>query len=373
MKKKTILFFEDSSKIIFGGGQELSLLILKALKPHYNIHLFDYAEKSIFLTDASSMGFQHTKLRGYGKVVHHHKQTLSAGFIELILFPLFLIINIYQIRKYIKQNSPSGKTPVLFAATNKTAILTILISIFMQSKTLFYAYTVYNPHRLISKLLFIFLKKCDLIFSLSETVKKSLPVTTQLLPGAVEMQKNTKIHQKAISPNKKIVVATFANLQKWKGIKYFIKSFSLLQNSKICEYRIYGDGPEKEHLAKLAGGTPEIQIKGFSVFKNIHHEIDIIILPSIKPEAFGMNIIKAMQYGIPIIATNIGAHTELIQNEINGLLVPPSSPQAIATKIDMLIDNKKLYKQISKNSISKSVEYSFTQFAETIRKQLEEL
>ena len=83
-----------------------------------------------------------------------------------------------------------------------------------------------------------------------------------------------------------------------------------------------------------------------------------------------MNIIKAMQYGIPIIATNIGAHTELINDGINGLLIPPSSPEAIAAKIDMLIDNKKLYKQISKNSINKSAEYDFTQFSEKILKTL---
>ena len=381
MKKETILFFEDSSKIIFGGGQELSLLILKSLAESYHIQLFDYAKESLFLSKTAEMGFRHIKLKGYGKVVHHQRQSLSAGALELLLFPFFLTMNCLQIIKYIRLNIPRGTAPLLFANTNKTAILVIIISMFVKCRTVFYAHTVYDSARPITRLFFKLLRKCSMLLTVSETVSDSIPLPCFILSGAVETGLGGHITPRSLSPGEKTVIATFANLQKWKGIDIFIKSFEMLENSNACEFRIYGEGPEKEALVKLAerisGQSPSscnnITFQGFIDFERVAEDVDIVVLPSLKPEAFGMNIIKAMKYGIPVIAADNGSHGRIITDHIDGLLVPVASPEAIAENIDMLINDKKLYRQISENSLKEVDKYTFSRFSETLIDKLEQL
>ena len=59
---------------------------------------------------------------------------------------------------------------------------------------------------------------------------------------------------------------------------------------------------------------------------DIYRNIDLLIVPSIEPEAFSLVILEAMSHGIPVIATNIGAHIELIENNKTGCLVDIRSP-----------------------------------------------
>ena len=49
-----------------------------------------------------------------------------------------------------------------------------------------------------------------------------------------------------------------------------------------------------------------------------------------------------MSMGVPVIATDVGGNRELVQHEKTGLLVPPGSPQAMASAIQRLLTDKTL-------------------------------
>jgi glycosyltransferase involved in cell wall biosynthesis len=62
-----------------------------------------------------------------------------------------------------------------------------------------------------------------------------------------------------------------------------------------------------------------------------HYEwAHIVIMPSIKPESFGLVILEAMHYHCAIIASRIGALPELVQDQENGFLVQPNNPHELA-------------------------------------------
>jgi glycosyltransferase involved in cell wall biosynthesis len=65
---------------------------------------------------------------------------------------------------------------------------------------------------------------------------------------------------------------------------------------------------------------------------------DIFVLPSLN-EGMGRVLVEAMAAGKPIVASNVGGIPDLVQDNINGLLVPPGDAKALAAGIRQLIDN----------------------------------
>jgi glycosyltransferase involved in cell wall biosynthesis len=68
---------------------------------------------------------------------------------------------------------------------------------------------------------------------------------------------------------------------------------------------------------------------------------DIFVLPS-RGECYGHVIVEAMACGLPVISTSVGAVQELVCDGLNGFLVPPESPPALAAAIRRLVMNPDL-------------------------------
>jgi glycosyltransferase involved in cell wall biosynthesis len=67
--------------------------------------------------------------------------------------------------------------------------------------------------------------------------------------------------------------------------------------------------------------------------------LDVLVLPSHK-ETFGMVVIEAMSYGIPIVATNAGGVPEIVVDGVTGLLIPPNNPMALADAISEILSDR---------------------------------
>src|SRR5687767_8852427 len=62
----------------------------------------------------------------------------------------------------------------------------------------------------------------------------------------------------------------------------------------------------------------------------------MLVLPSLE-EGFGMTVVEAMQAGVPVVASARGALPEVVGDA--GLIVDPTSAEAIATAIERLLDS----------------------------------
>jgi len=72
---------------------------------------------------------------------------------------------------------------------------------------------------------------------------------------------------------------------------------------------------------------------------------DIAVLPS-KAEGFSNALLEYMAAGLPTIATDVGGNPEVIENGVNGLLVKPGDPSALADAISSLLENPHLASQL---------------------------
>ena len=150
-----------------------------------------------------------------------------------------------------------------------------------------------------------------------------------------------------------LTIGIIANFYPTKGLQYLIEAFKILEtyNLKPNTYNLIliGDGPERENLESriknlelsnkiiLAGRIPDAYkyLKAFDVF----------VLPSVK-EGFPWALLEAMSARLPVIATAVGANPEIIENEKNGLIVPPANSHALAGAINRLVASEHLRREL---------------------------
>jgi len=156
---------------------------------------------------------------------------------------------------------------------------------------------------------------------------------------------SNKIPQHEIQ-NTKYIIGTVANFYRTKGINYLIQAISLLEaKHKPLDVKciVIGDGKQRPELEKLIK-KHNLKNKVFLVGRipdayQYLKAFDVFILPSLK-EGFPWIILEAMAAEIPIIATNVGALPEIIENGKQGILVKPKNSQILAEKIFWLLNNE---------------------------------
>ena len=81
-------------------------------------------------------------------------------------------------------------------------------------------------------------------------------------------------------------------------------------------------------------------------------ESDIFVFPSLY-EPYGIVVQEAMSFQLPIIASNVGGIPEQIRNGVEGFLVPPGDPDALALALQELIDNPDLRISMGKSGLKR--------------------
>lgn len=112
---------------------------------------------------------------------------------------------------------------------------------------------------------------------------------------------------------------------------------------------VVGDGPDRQDLHQRAqnrGLSDHIVWLGHrapeEVFQ-LYGVMDAVAVPSLF-EGFGLTAAEAMAAGKPVVASDVGGLTELVENGATGILVPPGDSHALALAIiDLLTDHSKRY------------------------------
>ena len=75
-------------------------------------------------------------------------------------------------------------------------------------------------------------------------------------------------------------------------------------------------------------------------------EHDLFVLPTLPGEGVPRVLLEAMASGLPIVVSDVAGVPTLVRDEVNGLLVPPAEPGAIAEAVDRLIRDGELRRRL---------------------------
>jgi glycosyltransferase involved in cell wall biosynthesis len=176
------------------------------------------------------------------------------------------------------------------------------------------------------------------------------------------------------------VVGIIGRLDWWKGHEYFLEAVAKA-NQQISNLKGMIIGGLEKKVAKdqnrLYYQKLKTLIKSFNlndkiIFTGYRDDIprlmaslDVVVHASSVPEPFGLVVIEGMAVGKPVVATAAGGVLEIIENNVNGVLVPCRDSDAMAREISRLISKPDMAMQMGKAAQKRVVEKF------TIQKQVE--
>jgi len=177
----------------------------------------------------------------------------------------------------------------------------------------------------------------------------------------------------------KIKLLYAGKLIKRKGINILLKSILLLNQKKRVknkfELTIVGDGYMKNELSKFISLNRLDNVK-IIAFKNekdlakIYKKTDIFIMPSYY-EPWGLTVNEALASQNAVICSNkVGSSFDLVKNEFNGYKFKEKNYKDLASKMYILISNRKKLQKFKNNGLKIISKWSFRECYEGINKAI---
>jgi glycosyltransferase involved in cell wall biosynthesis len=176
-------------------------------------------------------------------------------------------------------------------------------------------------------------------------------------------------------------ILTVGYLIERKGFKYLIKSIKeVLKEHNNVRLKIVGSGPLEKKIKKL---IKELKLeKNIEIIQNVsddkllelYNSSDLFVLPSIvdsqgNTEGLGVVLLEAMACKLPVIGSNIGGITDIIQDHRTGLLVHQKDIFDLSKAITCLIKDINLRKKLAINGYNHvRVNFSWEKIAESYLK-----
>jgi glycosyltransferase involved in cell wall biosynthesis len=113
---------------------------------------------------------------------------------------------------------------------------------------------------------------------------------------------------------------------------------------------VIGDGPERaalESRARESGHGWSVRFLGLRPdARSLLPALDLVVVPSIDREGFGLTALEAMDAALPVVASRVGGLPEIIDDGVSGLLVQPSDPDALAVAIASILERVDLGRRL---------------------------
>ena len=182
----------------------------------------------------------------------------------------------------------------------------------------------------------------------------------RVIPNGVEASRFNNGHQPQLIPTgvseDRKTILYVGRIVREKGIFTLLDAFEKLRKrGKDVSLVLVGEGPLKEDLAKEVLRrklNDRVKLAGFVDEKklvSLYNSSDVFVLPS-HYEPFGMVALEAMASRIPVVVSDVGGLSEIVEDGITGVKVPASDPNALAEGILRVLEDRELSEQLKENA-----------------------
>lgn len=299
--------------------------------------------------------------------------------------PLKDILAIIRLRRLLKELHPSlvhihGNKTALIGRISARKIAPVIVTVhnFLDESQKRFWFIVRAFER-------FFCKWSDKIICVSDALRKNLirvyriPASKiELIQNGIDIELWNNVSDKADSlerlklPEGLRYLGMVGRMVEFKGHEYAIQAMpEIIDFDPYARLVIVGNGPNKKKLTELVDSLG-IKDKVFFLghiswdMREVYPAFDIFLFPSIN-EPFGIAVLEAMVCRLPIIATDSGGVSEILEDERTALLVKPQNSADIAKKYRQLETDPALKKKIARNAQEKVFdEYSIDTMVDKI-------
>jgi colanic acid/amylovoran biosynthesis glycosyltransferase len=139
-----------------------------------------------------------------------------------------------------------------------------------------------------------------------------------------------------------------------KGLPILLESLAILQQvHPDILLTVVGDGPDRQQLEqttaqlKLNRNVKFVGYKSQVEVREYLQKTDVFVMSSFA-EGIPVVLMEAMAAGVPVVATQIAGISELVEDSVNGYLIPPADPTSLAGCVDKLLSDYQLRARFGK-------------------------
>lgn len=157
-----------------------------------------------------------------------------------------------------------------------------------------------------------------------------------------------------------------------KGLKHLLLAFPMVVR-QIAEAKliVVGGGPLKLYYERFI--DPSVRDKVFfeghvspDDLPLYYASCDLFCSPATCAESFGIILLEAMSSGKPIVASDIDGYRQVIEDGVDGILVRPEDPEALANSIVRVLRSPELRARLARDGRKKAELYSWEKVTKTI-------
>jgi phosphatidylinositol alpha-mannosyltransferase len=166
--------------------------------------------------------------------------------------------------------------------------------------------------------------------------------------------------------------------EKRKGLKYLVRAFVGVQR-ELPDTRLIVVGAgnfdryeRAVHHAHLQNVRFRANVP-FAELPRYHHSSHVFCAPNTGFESQGIVLLEAMAAGMPIVASNIDGFAGVVTHGVEGLLVRPEDPQALADALVELLRDRERSRAMGARGRQRSHFYSWDRVAQQVLSYYERL
>ncbi|HEX9717164.1 MAG TPA: glycosyltransferase family 4 protein [Actinomycetota bacterium] len=184
----------------------------------------------------------------------------------------------------------------------------------------------------------------------------------RIVPNGADVARFAEAAPSDLGPGSKLLFV--GRLHERKGFPTAVEAFRLLAVSRPdLRLVVAGDGEDRDAVelldpalrarVVLLGSVPHDHLPPY------HAACDVFLAPSVGGESFGIVLVESMAAGLPVVASRIPGYDEVLTDGVEGFLVPPRDPAAVAAAAAAVLDDPGLARKMGEAGRERSRRYDW--------------
>jgi phosphatidyl-myo-inositol alpha-mannosyltransferase len=184
----------------------------------------------------------------------------------------------------------------------------------------------------------------------------------RVIPNGIDVDRWASARPADLGPGAKALFV--GRLDARKGFPVAVAAFERLARTREdLRLVVVGDGPEREAVDALPlllrarvmmlGPVPNADLPP------IHAACDVYLGASTGGESFGIVLVEAMAAGVPVVASDTPGYDEVVRDGLDGLLVPPSDPAALAAAAGRVLGDADLAARLTAAARARAADFAW--------------
>jgi phosphatidyl-myo-inositol alpha-mannosyltransferase len=203
-------------------------------------------------------------------------------------------------------------------------------------------------------------------------INRYFPGEYRIIPNGVDLEKFQQAEPYEELRDGTLNILFVGRLEERKGLTYLLQGYHRLRKRRVdARLLVIGSGPKLREYRRFVGlrGIRDVEFLGrVSDEQKVRYfaSADIYCAPNTGQESFGIVLLEAMAAGVPIVASDIHGFKRVVERNVQGLLVEPRNPRALAAALYALGRDADLRHEMGEAGRVRAPEFSWDRVTEQI-------